>query len=396
MGYGHLRAAYAIAEKLGTSVLRADQQPWANPSEVRSWNRSRRAYEALSRLAAASGAGRIFRPVLDRLTAIPPIEACTSEPGLPVRRLNSMIESGFGRRLGERLDGLAGSLVTTFYAPAIAAERWSSIPVWCVITDSDFHRVWLPLDPRSSRISYLVPSSQVANRLSAYGVGGDRIFHTGFPLPPSLSGYESDRLHHARLDRLERLCCSRDGEENQGTEGQPLRITLAIGGAGAQTRFAKSLIRSLATPLREGSVTLELVAGTQPVVARGLSKLVEFSTRPTAVNVLFEPDFSNYFSRFNDVLATTDLLITKPSELTFYAALGLPIAMTAPLGDQERANRDWLLDHESGLVLFDTDPWRQIRSWRDSGDLSRVARNGFERLPGDGTEQISEILFKSF
>ena len=43
------------------------------------------------------------------------------------------------------------------------------------------------------------------------------------------------------------------------------------------------------------------------------------------VEVLQEPDFDSYYEAMNALLARTDVLWTKPSELTFYAALGLPI-----------------------------------------------------------------------
>ncbi len=48
------------------------------------------------------------------------------------------------------------------------------------------------------------------------------------------------------------------------------------------------------------------------------------------------------------MLRTTDILWTKPSELSFYTALGLPIIMTPPLGSQEEFNRKWLLTIASG------------------------------------------------
>ena len=38
------------------------------------------------------------------------------------------------------------------------------------------------------------------------------------------------------------------------------------------------------------------------------------------------------------------MLWTKPSEMTFYAALGIPLILAPPLGAHERYNRRWALE----------------------------------------------------
>jgi hypothetical protein len=53
MGYGHLRAAHALASELGTEILHVDRPPLVAPEELRLWRASRRIYEATSRAAAA-------------------------------------------------------------------------------------------------------------------------------------------------------------------------------------------------------------------------------------------------------------------------------------------------------------------------------------------------------
>src|SRR6185295_297501 len=49
MGYGHLRAAHALASALGTEVLHVDRPPLVAPEELRLWRTSRRFYEITSR-----------------------------------------------------------------------------------------------------------------------------------------------------------------------------------------------------------------------------------------------------------------------------------------------------------------------------------------------------------
>ena len=45
------------------------------------------------------------------------------------------------------------------------------------------------------------------------------------------------------------------------------------------------------------------------------------------MRVLIAPDKPSYFNQFNRWLRDTDILWTKPSELVFYCALGIPILL---------------------------------------------------------------------
>ena len=65
------------------------------------------------------------------------------------------------------------------------------------------------------------------------------------------------------------------------------------------------------------------------------------------------PGFRAYYARFNALLARTDVLWTKPSELTFYAALGLPLVCGAPVGVHERHNRRWVREAGAGVKQRD-------------------------------------------
>ena len=49
MGYGHLRAAHALADALGTDVLHVDQPPLVDAEEQALWRALRRLYEFTSR-----------------------------------------------------------------------------------------------------------------------------------------------------------------------------------------------------------------------------------------------------------------------------------------------------------------------------------------------------------
>ena len=110
-------------------------------------------------------------------------------------------------------------------------------------------------------------------------------------------------------------------------------------------------------------------------------------------NVLYEPERVKYFAKFNELMRRTDVLWTKPSELSFYVALGIPIIMSEPLGSQEKFNRKWLINLGAGLdqekVKY-ADEW--LIDWIESGWLAEAAMQGFLEAPKYGTYNIERII----
>jgi hypothetical protein len=406
MGYGHLRAAAALASACGTTVTDADRPPIATEEEAATWQRTRRWYEALSRAADAwyaPGARRI----LDLITEIPPLEPPRdlSATTAGTRFLSRLIDRGLGAGVASRLRETGDPLLSTFYAPAIAAEAHGAERVHLVITDSDVNRVWTPADPRRSRISYFAPTETAAARLRSYGVPADRVRVTGFPLPPELADdVACRRALAARLARLDPAGTFRAaaGGEVRALLGDavpasgPPTIVFAVGGAGAQSGVARLLLRSLRAPLLRAEIRLVLVAGTRHRVAAKFAEWIAESRVGDAVRVLHEPDFASYYRRFNETLAEADVLWTKPSELTFYAALGLPLLCARPLGVHERRNRAWAV----GLgAAFDAKDSRatanRLPSLLADGSLAAAAWAGFTRMPRSGTARILAAVAES-
>jgi UDP-N-acetylglucosamine:LPS N-acetylglucosamine transferase len=384
MGYGHLRAAWPLAERLGTSVQRADLPPLASAAERRVWSAARGTYERLSRLSQRSLIGRPFDVLFRRLTAIRALAPRGGErrPDRASKILGRCIERGLASRLCEDLESAGSPLLTTFYAPAIAADRRTSMPVFCVVTDTDIHRVWAPLDGDRSRIRYLVPATATADRLLAYGVHQANIEITGFPLPAKLED-RAEKLLEGRLRRLE------------GRAGEPPLLTVAIGGAGAQAGRVRRLLRCLAGPLRSGDLRVALVAGLRHRLARRFDRwvAVELAKAAGSVEVIEARDFAELYRRFNTLLERTDALWTKPSELSFYAALGLPLILDDPVGDHEHANARWLLDGGAARIrpaggALET----EVPAWFGDGTLGGCARAAFDRLPRGGTARIADYV----
>ncbi len=413
MGYGHLRAATPLAEAFGTVVSQVDRPPIVAPAEEKLWRRVRTGYEAVSRLSQIPLVGAPLRLVLDALTDIPHLHPYRdlSAPTRGVLTLDRLVRRSLGQGMVARLGELGVPLLTTFYSPAIVADRAGYDRIFCVVTDTDLNRIWAPIHPERTRIQYLVPTRRAARRLQAYGVPEARITFTGFPLPHELVGGAGlpalQRNLAARLVRLdpagelrrempEELAHFLGALPGAEAAGPPL-VTFAVGGAGAQAELAKDFLPSLRRPIEEGRLRLALVAGLRPEVeARFREALREAGLEGRlgqGVELLRAPSFGEYYRQFNALLARTDVLWTKPSELTFYAALGLPIVCAPPVGVHERYNRRWL--RESGAGLSQRDPrvageW--LLDWLADGLLASAAWAGYLRLPKFGLYRIVEAV----
>jgi hypothetical protein len=412
MGLGHLRAARSLADHFGTVVHRADRPPLATSREETTWERVRRLYELTSRLSQAPLVGPALRPVLNALTFIDHLHPYRdqSRPIRSVRTLDRMLENGLCRGLVRHLRAIRAPLLTTFYTPAIAADRAGLPDVFCVVTDVDIHRVWAPVDPARTGIRYLVPSQRALQRLRAYGVPRANILHTGFPLPPSLLGSPGDgfleRQLAARLLRLDPAGVFRSQWARQlapalatvppDAAGPPL-LLFAVGGAGAQTSVARRFLPGVAEAVRSGHLRIVLAAGLRAELADRFRRWVREvglgDHLDGAVEVLAAPDFDTYYEAFNRVLLRTDILWTKPSELVFYAALGIPLILSWPVGVQERYNRRWVIERGAGLRQGDprfAHLW--IAEWLREGLLAAAAWSGYLRLPREGTFRIAEAV----
>lgn len=412
MGFGHLRAAQALAAALGTSVEHADRAPLAGEEEQRLWHSARRLYEATSRASQLPLVGGPLRALLDSLTSIPHLypKRDLSAPTLQARSLERLLDKGLGLGLVKRLRDSGAPLLTTYFGSALAADHHGCAPVYCVITDVDLNRVWVPVDPRRGGIVYLTPSRRAVERLRAYGVARRQIEFTGFPLPPELlGGPDLPALRQRLAGRLVRL--DREGtfreqarsevdyflgvELPQDQERRPPLLTFTVGGAGAQAQLARPLIRSLAPMVRDGRLRVALAAGIRPEIAARFEGWVREAGLGDClgeqVTVVLAADLDTYFAGFNRLLAETDVLWTKPSEMTFFAALGIPLVFSQPVGMHERYNRRWAIENGAGLKQREPGHagfW--IREWLAEGTLAAAAWSGFMRLPKFGLYQIVE------
>jgi hypothetical protein len=244
---------------------------------------------------------------------------------------------------------------------------------------------------------------------STNGVPDAQIVVTGFPLPTGLLGGPDLAGLRARLVRLDPTgsfrALYRDelrlflGHVPEGRAEPPL-LTFAVGGAGAQAGMVELFLPRMRPAIEAGRLRLALVAGIRRQVAAYFAEQIRRagleSLLGAGVRIVAADDVPAYFTAFNALLAETDILYTKPSELSFFAALGIPLVCARPVGHHEKLNRRFLLEAGAGLKQWDprhTAQW--LDEWLLDGTLAAGAWSGFMRLPKSGTYRILELLGRS-
>ncbi len=418
MGYGHQRAAHPLRFlSPNNKVLLANNYEGITEADRKIWSTSQRFYEFFSRANNIFLIGHfLFNIFIDSAQKILPFypRRDLSKPSLQMKINYAGIKKGWGKNLVSYLNTEDIPLITTFFTVAFFAEEHGfKNEIYCVVCDSDISRVWAPLNPQKSRIKYLAPCRRVVNRLVEYGVKPENIFLTGFPLPDANLGGKN--LNILKTDLEERII-NLDPEHRyrqkyfqtvkqylkniKSTEHHhhPLTLTFAVGGAGAQRQIARDILLSLRDKLLKNEINFNLVAGTRNDVyldfKNYISRLGLDKTLNKNLHIIFSVDKEEYFSVFNEALRTTDILWTKPSELVFYTALGLPIIIAPPLGSQEKFNKIWLKTIGAGISQENpklTHEW--LFDWINSGWLAEAGMSGFLDGRQFGVQNITDVVF---
>ncbi len=411
MGYGHQRAVHPFGDMAEGGIISLGSDPSTPLSERRLWKRLLRIYELLSRLKRLPVMGGLLFKVIDSLLSIPPWYPLQqrSAPSLQVRILKQLIRWGLCRGVLSKIRQQPLPVVTSFYASAVAADLANITPLYCIICDADLGRAWVASEPARSKIEYCVPCGRAAKRLKSYGVPRERIHLSGFPLPESLIGgldmpvLKQDlgqRLHY--LDPQERFLRHHGFvmEKFLGREhcvfrnDRCLTLSFAVGGAGAQQDIGRIITERLHDHILAGRIRLNLVAGIRPEVQDFFLRLKARQLPGVdGLRIVGGNSLSEYFDNFNVAMRQTDILWTKPSELSFYCALGIPIIMAPAIGPQERFNRKWLFEIQAGMDQENpacVDEW--LFDLLKYGRLADAAWAGFLKARKMGTYHIRELV----
>jgi hypothetical protein len=411
MGYGHQRAVYPLKDIAEEGIINVGSSGAVSKAEKKLWKRLLNAYEFFSRAKGIPIIGPPLFSMLDTLMHIPSFYPLRnlSNTTFQVNLLESTIEKGLCKGMLEKISSKILPLVTSFYASAIAADKKGFQKIYCIICDADINRVWVAKQPWESRIEYFAPCGKAAQRLKAYGVPDERIHLTGFPLPTELLGDENlsllkedlaQRLYYLDPNRKFWARHGRNVEYFLGKENcvfknkRKLTITYAVGGAGAQKEIGKKIAGSLKEKIKTGEVNLNLVAGVRKEVFDYFSDVKnEIDPDSENIKIIYSNSLHEYFDIFNNSLRNTDILWTKPSELSFYCALGIPIIMNPTIGSQEKFNRKWLHEIQAGIRMENpeyTDQW--LYDLLGRGTLAESAWDGFLKVRKLGTFKIKQVL----
>jgi hypothetical protein len=206
------------------------------------------------------------------------------------------------------------------------------------------------------------------------------------PAKKYIPSYKSTIVKQLGADK----CCPKKPDH-------PLTLMFAVGGAGAQRDLGIEIVKSLSKRIRMNQIRIILVAGIRNEVnsffRKNIRKIGLGKYLDKRIKTIFAAGREDYFRKFNRALRTVDILWTKPSELSFYTALGLPIIIAPPVGSQEDFNQKWLTTIGSGLPQEDpkyTDEW--LFDWLESGWFAEAAMQGFMEGGKYGLYNIEKII----
>lgn len=416
MGYGHQRTAYPLK---GLSpegkIINANDYQGIPEKDRKIWESTKKFYEFVSIFKRIPLIGQAVFFIFDQFQKILSFypKRDLSEPSFQLKQAFSLIKKGWGKHLIEKLKQKPLLLISTFFIPVFMAEFFNyPSEVFCVICDADISRTWASLKPKSSKIKYFAPTIRVVERLKLYGVKPENIFLTGFPLPSeNIGGVKLDILKADLRYRMLNLDPQKKYfekykmliEKSLGKLAEKpdhsLTIMFVVGGAGAQKEIGIKIIQSLAEEIKKNEIKIILASGIREKVREYFEKnigrlgLKEYLQKN--IEIIFEKDIEDYFQDFNRALRKTDILWTKPSELSFYSALGLPIIIAPPIGSQEEFNMRWLLKSGFGILQENpayTNQW--LFDWLEKGYLAEFAMQGFIEGEKLGTYNIKRIVKK--
>ena len=237
------------------------------------------------------------------------------------RALAQMTTTKFARRIEEWAPEV---VLCTHYLPLeimgrVTRENGTGATTFIVSTVTDFeaHALWM----EASVDLYCVAAEETKARLVARGAAADNVAVTGIPI----SARFSSRLNPAALRK--RLGLRDD-----------LHTLLVLGGGFGLGPVAEILneLNKLTRPIQ-----ILVVCGRNDELRRELAMLDRH--QPTH---LF-----GFVQNMQELMAVSDLVITKPGGLTTSEALALgkPLFVLNPIPGQEAANSDFLLQNGAAL-----------------------------------------------
>ncbi len=223
-------------------------------------------------------------------------------------------------------------------------EKWPGTPPLTVsiVTDFEAHALWM--DPNVDL--YCVAAEETKARLVARGAAADKVLATGIPI----SAKFSERIDKAAARKRYGL-----------RDDLPILLVLSGGFGMGPVAEILSAMDQIETPFQS-----LVVAGRNGQLRRDLA--AQDRRHPTHV--------LGFVNNMNELMAVSELLVTKPGGLTTSEALamGKPLFILNPIPGQEAANSDFLLERGAAAKVNRVDdlPFR-LGQLLGSKKLSQMA-----------------------
>ncbi len=240
-------------------------------------------------------------------------------------RLNTLFTVGMGSML-EILEKINPSVVVSTYPFAssimskLKEQGLIDIPFVTIITDYTDHSFWI--HPYTDQ--YIVGSNQIRDRLICLGVESHKINNTGIPICQKFLKHQSRSILAPKY----------------GLNSNKFTILVMGGGDGF---IGKGLSSFQAFEGLALQVQFIIICGRN----KRLRKQIEEELKTSKHNFLV----TGYCDCVNEMMAISDLLISKPGGVTISEAMAmeLPLLIYNPLPGQEEDNATFLVD--AGLAF---------------------------------------------
>jgi processive 1,2-diacylglycerol beta-glucosyltransferase len=217
-------------------------------------------------------------------------------------------------------------IVSTFPSAAAAisilkAKGLTTVPTVTIMTDHTDHSYWL--HPYTDQ--YLVGSEHVSQLLQReHGIAESDISVTGIPI----------RSH---------FCLEYDQARLKEKHGLSTELPIVMVMGGGLGMIGKEFIQLLQSDALPKSIQFVIVCGHNHKLKQKLTEELKDSKHPIVL--------TGYIQHVHEIMAVSDLIVTKPGGLTISEALALelPMLLYKPLPGQEQDNAAFLL--KAGVAL---------------------------------------------
>lgn len=230
----------------------------------------------------------------------------------------------FGHFFGLVEDFNPDLIIATHFVPGALLENYrrkkkKKFLITTVITDYEYHPLWLV--PNIDL--YFTATEEVKNSLIFYGVQSEGIVVSGIPIHPKFSEPKPKKELLARY----------------GLDSQ-LPVILVSAGSFGVTPLGEVISNFGAI---QDEFQLMVVCGNNSELRKDLEKKQKSERRLKKV--------FGFVDFMDELMAMSDLLITKPGGITASEsmALGVPMIFIEPIPGQEEANADYMVEQGAGV-----------------------------------------------